>query len=1013
MDAERENFYILLDLDPTIQDWDKIEAAIGTKKSDWSHDAATSPSPKRKRQAGQNKALLPEIERVMKDPELRHKEAEQAVERRKALREERLEELRRDLATVCAKGHLLDKELEKVLKRYTSGGLTEEEIRREISVQVRSENVEKGATVALLEKTILNRIRANLTTLGCANLYQFLGVEDQRSANCGLLRAKAAEIGEELRKFINKTTEVSARQELVGLCSTVFASEETRKGYDLALGDEALETIEGQFDLLAGDTIDPSTFQMLLRTGMEAGASEGRCRHKIREMAKQRKFIVEMAVATGESYRQCGHCLTINQPTAEACHRCGRPLQVICPMPNCKRTVPSTHLSCTGCGFPVGNLPEIQRRLARAKAYLDRGDLIAAQAEADTIATDCVPQHPRYSPLEKLRGSISEQRRSGDEAIGRLRKLVDDSLMEEANRLLRTLKGAGAVSTDLSALREKIDKALTQAEQSYQAAIESDTKGKRDDAFSHCSRALAVVRDYRPARQLMAKFPPEPPAMLEAGAERIVSLSWKPSPSQGALEYKIVRKEGARPSSPADGQCLAVATANRFDDMTAEPGATYYYAVLTVRGGVESTCCLAGPLMSVADVADLSPKAGDKCVELSWKLPKRAAAVEVWRQNGIAPTKRGQGDRIDQARRASVTDHNVTNGVSYGYLVVVVFRAADGSPRASQGVSVVVRPESPALPLMDLTARRNGSQVVLHWQSPPHGAVEVYRFSQEPALKVGQQCEMDDFSSLGKKLAAKDRQSAEDELHGERIAYYLPVTVTGSIGVIGRGLYVSAVEDVANLKIAVKDTMMLAKWNWPRDCRKCRVAIRSDQFATGPEDASASRDDCLLSVYETKGGFYTSVPLQVRELFITVYAAMSVADQVIHASGSESARRRVSLRGGSHKRCELRYRISSRTALLTRQKAVYVTIASGSEPIVLPELCVVAKSRTIPTSAKDGKVVASFPAGHSLSPGQKADFKFSPGPLPKDTLARLFAANNQDADWLTLVPEKPRMEIGL
>ncbi len=292
--ADRENFYILLDLAPSVQDWEQIEAAIRSKRSDWSRDAATSPSQKRKRQAGQNKALLPEIERVMKDPELRRKEAEQSVERREALHQEALLELREDIAFLCAKGYVLDKEVDKLTTRYTRWGLTQEEIHGGISVQVCSVNIEEGASSRPLDKTILSDIRENLATLGFVSLYHFLGIEDRRSASCGLLRAKTAEIGQELIKHGSKIAESAARQALVGHCSSVFRSEETRKGYDQALGDAGLEKIAAKLDLMAGDTIHAQTFQLLMRIGMETGVGEKRCRNYIRAMARQRGLLVEV-----------------------------------------------------------------------------------------------------------------------------------------------------------------------------------------------------------------------------------------------------------------------------------------------------------------------------------------------------------------------------------------------------------------------------------------------------------------------------------------------------------------------------------------------------------------------------------------------------------------------------------------------------------------------------------------------------------------------------------------------
>jgi len=106
------------------------------------------------------------------------------------------------------------------------------------------------------------------------------------------------------------------------------------------------------------------------------------------------------------------------------------------------------------------------------------------------------------------------------------------------------------------------------------------------------------------------------------------------------------------------------------------------------------------------------------------------------------------------------------------------------------------------------------------------------------------------------------------------------------------------------------------------------------------------------------------------------------------------------------------YRISPVKSLWGSIKHIRVTIRAGRQPITLPALCVVAKSRTIPLSLDQGTVIASFPGGHMIRPGQDIELSFPFEQWPKDTLAGLFVSDHGESECLTLVPETPRMDIG-
>ena len=73
----RPNFYVLLELDPAVDDQAAIAARITEKQRRWSIDR-TQGNPKVQREAQRNLELLPEIERTLKDPQERKKESQEA-----------------------------------------------------------------------------------------------------------------------------------------------------------------------------------------------------------------------------------------------------------------------------------------------------------------------------------------------------------------------------------------------------------------------------------------------------------------------------------------------------------------------------------------------------------------------------------------------------------------------------------------------------------------------------------------------------------------------------------------------------------------------------------------------------------------------------------------------------------------------------------------------------------------------------------------------------------------------
>jgi hypothetical protein len=305
------------------------------------------------------------------------------------------------------------------------------------------------------------------------------------------------------------------------------------------------------------------------------------------------------------------------------------------------------------------------------------------------------------------------------------------------------------------------------------------------------------------------------------------------------------------------------------------------------------------------------------------------------------------------------------------------------------------------------------------------GTVEIYRTLREPKLLVGKEIDINTSAELGEKVPIISSQTAKDDLRGTRLVYYLPVTVQGSIGVIGESCYVTAVDDVSRLRGSISGTNLLLKWVWPANTKRCRVLMRTDRFARGAEDPQAQKEEVLLSVYESKGGYYTSIPHGATEVFVSVHSGVAVGEKLIYAAGSSaSARQRIGVasqqQDGAPRVTTLRYRIVAPAAWLKwlavvglkKDRPHRVILSDAAHNITLPALLVVSKHRLVPRNAADGDVLATFAAGTEVKPGETITLEFSAGALAPNTLARLFPADAADADWLKLEPLTPRMDIG-
>ncbi len=125
---EIKNYYILLDLsvDPVEEDPQVIEEAIQKKQALWSKQRN---HPTKGTQAQQYIGMIPEIRKVMSEPELRQKEAEEARKLLLSRDKEKFIQIDRHLGLLMSKGKVSDKEVDALARFH---GATPESVRERL-----------------------------------------------------------------------------------------------------------------------------------------------------------------------------------------------------------------------------------------------------------------------------------------------------------------------------------------------------------------------------------------------------------------------------------------------------------------------------------------------------------------------------------------------------------------------------------------------------------------------------------------------------------------------------------------------------------------------------------------------------------------------------------------------------------------------------------------------------------------------------------------------------------------
>ncbi len=290
---DRPNYYLLLDLDPSVNDWPAIETRLREKKRQWSLEK-TQGNPAFQRKAAHNLSISREIEETLKNPETREQEAKEARKLQEQARQSKLKELDEGIQLLRADNQCTREQLALLVKQF-GGAISEKDIEARIrKAGIRIAESKSGGSGPLpfkerIEQTLSNSIKSNLDVLKLDNLYKFLGLNPRSSPR--VLCETANAINKEILKIGLTDPESSARKELAGLCLALFRDEKEKEKYDNTIALEAMDQLKNSIELVGKDGfISLSEMDGLVKLARSRGVQPADARAHIEEYARKRKW---------------------------------------------------------------------------------------------------------------------------------------------------------------------------------------------------------------------------------------------------------------------------------------------------------------------------------------------------------------------------------------------------------------------------------------------------------------------------------------------------------------------------------------------------------------------------------------------------------------------------------------------------------------------------------------------------------------------------------------------------
>lgn len=766
------------------------------------------------------------------------------------------------ITAFAAKGYVTPEDLTTIAEKAKerSGYTVPENVVRKLipsTVEIREQEVAKGKELSRPQSyTIFNKVAPDLKTYGYRDLYQLLDPSNPRvnATPTDVWRKKAEQAKSRLGSKQDATT--TAHKNLYLLCiGKAFKDDAARADYDAYLAYTAMQQVLDEVDMVydSGTNLPSDMAERYVERIYEGATSHGAKTtrkdaedHLIWWCRKKNIAYTPAARDGGETAPQtepCPWCGMLLAPDAHVCPHCGGHVAVACPQ--CHHGNRADVRYCGECGYPYANLTKAtalcdEARASAVSLHFDEADRLLAQA--DDLWKDLADIRTMHADIDRIRRLVGN-------LGGELSKAVDDHELAKADRIYQDI-ARRVPGFEATSIRDTIDAGLSKARNAASQArkgITAQTLPDLLDAYDDC-------RDLQELNAAFAVFTPKPVTAVTAkalGRDRRVVVSWRAAGTPQS-SYIVVRKRGSRPMNIHDGEILAETTATTYVDKSIEPATGYCYAVAAKLGPTMAAPVASPSATALFEVDDLKVTPDESSVHMTWGKPS-SGTVQVWRRPDHAPTRPGDGTRVENVIDSGMDDRGLTNDVRCHYTVFVIYRLPDGTLVHSEGIPVEATPSAPAEPMDFLMAQlMPGNVFSLEWETPEGGEARFYATGGAVPWRKGDMVALREIAAKATPLPVTP--TGEDtgtfRLIDDAIYHIIGVTVKNDMGVIGETTTVSKRKAVEIKQIQTSGADVIVRFDWPRGCSRVLLSWRTDRFPASAQEKGSNRLNANKPMYD-------------------------------------------------------------------------------------------------------------------------------------------------------------------
>jgi hypothetical protein len=975
---ETENYYKLLEIEPTVRDVNVIVSTAKKRIAEW--NAAVNHPTKKMRVKEMVTAFNKIIEDVTKNPQILEDHAAEFIKMQIEEKKEQEKAIKDSASMLVTNGKIYEAALDSLAKKYSQ--YSKADILEILGARIKQEKkfsyVDDG--ISELEGSQFKGIVENLKVVNEKNapdydLYDFL--EIAKTSSIKEITAKRMTKQTENATKMIKDAKVTATGLLCGSVSSVLEDEKKRKQYDKSLEMLVFTDIYNNINLIAqsNKTINPDQYKKLLDTCTKKRIATDKAEYYIFKYCKEKNvIIIEPNDDSFVNQVTCRICAASNSPQATVCKVCAFPLTVTCPKCG-KKSSDHKELKCTKCGFSIGDMPNAETMVIQANKSLAGGDLTAAskylaQAEA---------YWKTYPGIAELKDKLNKEQSKIDAFIRQINEHKKGKRYVTIVGLLRNSRLDNAI----------INIHKTEAENAINSAKtvmnKIRTASNPTEKLEICMQALSLCADLEEAKKELVLSPPQSPTNLKVNvAGKTVRLSWNKLPS-GFLHYSIVRKINGIPQNHSDGEVIADITDSQYDDINMVPGLSYYFAVYSKCGDIYSKNRVTfGPVVVVEEInaSLLNYNIHEKQINFTCKFPPNAKYIDIYRD----------GSLIKTIAEVSFTDSNLITDRKYTYKFVAVFEDCLGNKYHSKGFELQLMPTAPPKPITSLEFKKEGGNIILTWNTKETNASNIRILYSDFKLNrtAGTLISGRDLEQSGKLFTPTLPTKAILPLNNNVKNYFSIWTLCGGNFMFGSEIEMINIPEVSGLKAYISAGGLYVEWNWPNNSNLAKVSYSNNSF----DDAYPVTKNCPKELYEQQQAFVIS-PVIKKDYFIKIQTQKFENNREILSSGIK-----IVLKNSDP--MTIRYCIKKHLF----SKKLYITISNDTNA-PLPELALVACHGYPPVRREDGEFIQLIPQG--TKPGTAIDLSLNG--FRKNYYARLFMTDHSINNISIHTPEKDQLKL--